>query len=541
MKNVVAWLRRHPGVGGSVCVLLAAVGVLLLHVTAFRLDVMHVEKLNDQVSYITTARWFSETGELRSHTIVPAFIGTQDWRLYMPGHYSSLALSQLVFGAGPVQWRLPNLFAFTLTAVLVYDLGRRLFDVRTGSLAALFVILLPLNVGLAFTAMSGPTFMAMCVLSFWILVCLPPRLRPFTIPFLLLGPFLFREQGALLLVPMSVLAVSASPEHWKGKLLVSWLGSTVTLGAAYAWQLGTGKQGVPFSWLLASNRTSGSGLDLVNYGDATIEIPGISFSGWLSALSGNVSRNLAEWRAQAFVVTESWILSSFVVILLFVMVSTIYGVRVLRRPRFEPYPLAVGAMGLLALMVVLVFHKTFEHVAFKHVSFTFPFTAIAVGALCGSLLSSVWRRLGAVPVTVAVGLLALPCAYWSWVHTRWVANDVILDEVPTTTLYLEGLSHDDQMMLVCPPQFGLDYVLKHYPVRWSFPPSNQETLRLLSERYVIGTIFLPTDDVATKFTSQAFERLRLRPVESLEIDFYGTVRDFIVFQREPEPEPVAPR
>ena len=58
---------------------------------------------------------------------------------------------------------------------------------------------------------------------------------------------------------------------------------------------------------------------------------------------------------------------------------------------------------------------------------------------------------------------------------------------------VEAVRHDDRTLLVCHPTLGLVYVLRHYPVKWSFVPANDRTLQLLASRYRIGTIIQDAD------------------------------------------------
>ena len=84
---------RDLRAGGLV---VAAVAVLVRGVStlAYRPGGIHLARyLNDQLGYVTTARWLADTGELRSHLIYPAHLEDPRWRLYLPGHYVALAAS----------------------------------------------------------------------------------------------------------------------------------------------------------------------------------------------------------------------------------------------------------------------------------------------------------------------------------------------------------------------------------------------------------------------------------------------------------------
>lgn len=74
------------------------------------------------------------------------------------------------------------------------------------SLVAAFLFLVfPTNVVSALSAITDMSLVAAVLLAFGALVHLPPRLGPFVAPLLLVVPFLIRETGALLAVPMAAL------------------------------------------------------------------------------------------------------------------------------------------------------------------------------------------------------------------------------------------------------------------------------------------------------------------------------------------------
>ena len=146
-------------VRASLLVLLGAVSILAAHAPVCRPDLIHIDKLNDQIGYITTARWLADTGELRSQLVYPASFGDR-WRIYMPGHYWALATSYLVLGDLPLTWLLPRLLGFAVATLCVFLTGCRLYDTRSGAVAAALFAAFPANIFLAFTSMSEQTFIA---------------------------------------------------------------------------------------------------------------------------------------------------------------------------------------------------------------------------------------------------------------------------------------------------------------------------------------------------------------------------------------------
>ncbi len=458
-------------------VALAALLLLVVHAPAHRLGQLDVVTLNDQVGYVTSARWFAETGELRSHVVCPAFLEVENWRLYMPGHYVELAATFLAFGYGPFQARLPSLAAYVLGAVLVQLLARRLYGRRAAGLAALAFLLFPPVLSYAFTAMSEASFLAaglFALTAFWFL---PRPARWFALPLLLVLPFLFRETGALLVLPAAACALWPRSERDPRGFWITGLGSVLALGLVYAWQTSTGKQSPPLSWISTGKP---------NYADATLEerLPELGASEWAAAFAGNFTSNvrtLLERLTGEFF--SSWEPLFTGTILALGFVTLVVG---LRRFRRDPFPLAAGCVFAGTLLFLLLFHKSYEHVAIRHILFTYPLSVIA---LSGPLAP--WLR--KKPARLRYGLLALALAL-SFVGVRGMSKRFVVDAPPAITAELEALGHDDTKLLVAPPQIAMDYALKHYPVRLSFVPDNAATLELLQHAHDIGTLILRQSD-----------------------------------------------
>ncbi len=495
---------------GAAGVLLLALGLLAAHAPRQRLQEMDIVTLNDQVGYITTARWLAETGELRGHLVCPAFIRSEDWRLYMPGNYTVLAASFWLFGYGPFQARLPNLLAYVVGALLVYGLGRRLYGRASGLVAASLVLLFPPHLGFTFTAMAETVFATACLAALYLFLRWPAGSRAWAMPFLLALPFLFRETGALLILPMLALAWGAATRPRPVALAAGVVGSILCLGAIYSWQTSTGKQSPPLSWIVEGKP---------NYGDATLEGSNLELSvgEWIQAFWGNFSENvdtLAERMTTDFFVHGEPAFTS--TLLLTALVCLVGG---LLRFRKDLYPLSVGLVGLATWLLLLFFHKAYEHVAIRHILFVLPLSAIYVAHLLVQLHRRLHARWGASIGRAAAILFAVVAL---GLHT-WGMQDIVrrfvVESPPELTRYMEALEHDDSKLLVSSPRIGLDYTLKHYPVRWSFVPDNEETLRLLAERHEIGTLI-----VRTTFTDPEAEKLTVEALERNGLHFQGYIR-----------------
>jgi hypothetical protein len=101
------------------------------------------------------------------------------------------------------------------------------------------------------------------------------------------------------------------------------------------------------------------------------------------------------------------------------------------------------------------------------------------------------------------------------VFTRARIADIEDDRL---TAWLEGIGHEDALLLVTPRFMAPDFVYRHHPVTWSFIPANRETLDLLAARYVIGTFVLPTQTAATSLTPQDLTDVGLVLKQTAEYD-----------------------
>ncbi len=463
---------------------------------------LYVTMLNDQVGYITTARWLAETCELRSHLVVPAFLEVENWRLYMPGHYVTLALSYLAFGEGVWTWRLPNVLALVVSTALVFVLGRRLHGSTAGFAAVALFLVFPRTIADAYTAMSEPTFTAVSLAMACLLVSLPERLRLRALPLLLVLPFLFRETGALLILPFLGLALHRPLERRQLRAAAFAVAvSIVLLGLLYAWQTGTGKQAPPLSWI-ATGR--------VNYGDALLEqsqaaiTPAELARGILVNFQTNLKLIWHRQRHSFFELTEPASMLGITLLALVAFVAAARG----RRQRL--FALGTGLMFVATLGFVLLLHKGLKHVTLRHLAFTLPFLALTAGAVLDAGARQLHARLPALatkPHGLLLVPLLLPLAFLLHVGLVLRAKETVREDARPYTAQIEAFLHDDERLLVSQPSYGLDYTLRHPPVRWSFLPTNDATLRLLAERYDIGTLILDRAELNTTLTQDTLRDL----------------------------------
>jgi 4-amino-4-deoxy-L-arabinose transferase-like glycosyltransferase len=482
---------------------------------------------NDQVGYITTARWLAETGELRSHLIRPAFVREPTSRYYMPGHYYVLAAGDRLFGPGPVAWRIPGMVSFVVAAVGVFFIGRRSYGRLEGVTGALLFILFPPLVAFAFTAMPQLPFLAAGVLVFAVFAYLPARARPWLVPALLVIPFLLRETGALLLIPMALIVLGDHRRRWLVSSAVA-LSSFALLSVVLQWQRALGKIPRP----------------LHNFGTLNYEnafpppSPPLTLDRVLEVLDLNVSGNIVALGAHLDRLDPGHV--SLAVAAALAALALVKGAR--RDASGNRDLLALGA-GLLFFVVAAVITTLYTwefYRGLRAVLFTIPLVAVSLAPGLVSGLRWLKRRIegrlpapfGLLPTLLLLGALLAGAHRGS----RALARDFDPTAGQRAVKLLESLNLDHRGVLVAPFDVSLDYVLRHYPLRWSFVPRNTRTLRLLAETHPVRTVIMREDELRGRRPAyrNALRDIGLVRAREIPHPFRGGVT-LVLFERRPPP------
>ena len=463
------------GVAGLAALVLALYGPL------FEPSRLHVQDMYvDQVGYVRTARLLADTGELRNGALFPSQLERPAFYVHMPGHSATLALAYAAFGWSVFATLLPSLVSFVLAAVGTFLIGNRVGGRWSGGLAALTFCLFPANVAYAFTAMAELTFTLACVLAVALFLHLPARRRWLAPPLLLVVPFLFRESGAFLIVPLALVVLRECGWLRAG---AATLGSVVTLGLVNRWQIASGKLAASLAWV-----TEGS----YNYGDAFPEPrPSLSAAQWVEALASNTARNL-DLLGEAFAKRPGELMP-WCLFALFALagVASVGGALRFRR---APFALGAGLLMLLVFVLSVTLYDVKLHKMMRTAMFTVPLGAVAA----------------AVALRADDGIVALRQAP---LRARWIARllfgllagAALVSSTAVARLGAEAMTrfdslgdrftrklevlHDDDEVLVAGIA-GAPYALEHYPVAWCLPPANERTLEHMLDALPVGTLLL---------------------------------------------------
>jgi hypothetical protein len=499
--------EKEPGRGLAVWILLVAafaVTVLLVHAPLFKLDRLHIQDMYvDQAGYITTARILADTGELRNGILLPSQIENEGFHVHMPGHSASLAASYVLFGFGVLQTLLPNLLSFVLATVGVFLIGQRLYGRRAGALAAALFALFPANIVYAFTAMAELTFTAAVVTAFLVFVHLPRRWQPFAACVLLIGPFLFRESGAFVILPMALLILRA--RGIGAAVLASGL-SVASLYLVNRWQIANGKIAASLAWV-----TEGG----FNYGDPFAPPPEpLSTSQWFDAVGNNFARNL-HLLGKHFEKSPGELMPWCLYVLFAIAaIALVAGILRIRRDLFP-----LGAALLLALVFLLsvALYDVKLHKMMRSAMFAYPLGVIAIA---GALMPNDTRKPSQLLYGVGT-LLTIALCTGSHVVTRLGAGTMTEhdDRNAETTARIAWLNEDDKVIVA--PNAAAQYAVEHYPVLWSQRPSNERALGAVMERYDVGVIL-----ISRTLSLPFLAKYGLRPVNAQGgTQFYMPVED----------------
>jgi 4-amino-4-deoxy-L-arabinose transferase-like glycosyltransferase len=468
-------------------VLAAAALVLLLVARQVDLHAVFIDGLggamSDQIAYISVARHLVDGDGFVSSTIFPSVLAQNATRnyFYMPGHYVALAASFLIFGYSAWSAFLPNVLAFIGSALLVWFIARRLYGPWPAAFAVALFIVFPLNAILAWSAMSELTLTFAVLAAVAIFLIVPERWQIIAGALLVAITFMFRQTGAMVVLPMSMLALR--PPH--GAPHFRWRAALGLVAASVVACLLVAKSpiasGMPS--LFINNLAGGTVSDI--YTDAyAMEHVDRSPANLRRLVRLKFERNLGTLEAplkhppepsdsepnERFVMW--WLLAGVPIGLLAWIV------------RKDWFAAGVAAAVLVLLITELMFYTIWAHRGVRVLLMMQPFVAMVFASLWSALLRLRW--VAAIVAVALAGLLASQLREYTGVVYA-PQNELNAAEARAEEFF-ESLKIDDSRAVVAPGNLVLKYLLDHHPVRWSFMPANQRTMRLLMTKYDVGTV-----------------------------------------------------
>ena len=391
----------------------------------------------------------------------------------MPGHVVLLAASYALFGFGVLSSLLPSLLAYVVATAGVFLLGNRLYGVRAGALAAVLFAFFPANLVYSFIAMADVTFVAAGVLAMTAFVHLPRRWLPLGPPLLLVLPFLFRETGAFLVLPMALCVLRV-----RGLVpaVFASAASVVSLWAVNRWQTASGKLQASLAWV-----TEGG----FNYGDAFAPPPReLTGSEWVEALLANAGLNLGYLREQF----GTWP-GELVPLALVAFALLMLGTSAVALGRLHRDPFALGAAGLMVFLTLLALfaYDAKTHKLVRTIMVTVPLGCVAlVGGAPGVPRTTGARSLGRsfsglmVVASAALGL---------WVSQLTAQQLTLRDDARRANTQALAQLHGSGLIVA--GNIASPLAVEGYPeVTWCLATDNEETLARLLRAHDVRTIVL---------------------------------------------------
>jgi len=450
-----------------------AVSVLILSYVLLDAGVLHVSALgmalSDQVGYLQMARNFAENGNLESGVIYPSTLNQEASRsyLYMPGYYVFLGLSMKLFGGEAIL--LPGYLSFVAAALCLYLIGSRLYRRAVGLIAAVLFCLFPSHVIFANTVMSEVPFLAATLLAFCLFVYTPEKYKFYAPPLLLALPFVFRETGALLVIPMMLMLVDWKNSQYALKMCGTLLASIMVLVLIYSLDFSSGRPS-----LLAPTLLSG-GFSAI-YSDAFWMPPlDLSWMDYSRFMMINLTQNVGQ---MAKGIQNDFLTFEVLTLVMTFSLAVMLMMHPILLKKWDPLLVGVILMLAATLALILTLYTMMDFRGVRHLMFIAPFLILGATGVLYQLRVHKFALVAALLMVLAFGTFAMNEVSKNFSYTA--SQDERLIRL------FEAIGHDDKRMLVANVNLALPYAAKHN-TKWAFVPSNTETLKLLGERYNIGT------------------------------------------------------
>lgn len=438
--------------------------------------------MNDQVGYVTAARNLVDTGKLESSLYYPALINYYKSHnlLYMPGNYYIRAFFFYIFGYSIFMAFLPNFLAFIGSAVLLFIIADQLFNRKTAYITSICFMLFPPFVLYAFSAMIELVFVFSCLLAFYIFINLPQKTRHIFGGLAILLPFSIRESATLMLPGLAIMIFFDYTDKRFQK--VFWF-TGISLILLYLVKF------IPF----ISDIPPHFYLSLVNinalYTDAYIlENIHLSYTDIIKILWDNFSQNINIFKA-LIISWQSWPVGfTFFVQILFLSLICMF-ITIKNKSIKKTFAYFTTITVSVILFITFSVYMYFVNSGVRQLLFMVPFILCTV--FYAMLSSRISRRKGISYALLTVILIF--CIFFFFISLQRFHNDFTNANIYAQKCnnFLDSIGVSNVNFFVAPHNISLDYVDRHYPIKWSFIPDNEKTLRLLTDKFPVDMLIIP--------------------------------------------------
>jgi len=469
--------------------------------------------LNDQVGYISVARHLADGQGMVSSIIYPSVLrqAVSKNTLYMPGFYWALGLTYKLFGYSVVASFLSALASYLVACGLTYWIAGRWYGPRAGSYCLVLFAFFPPCLVFAFTAMAEMPVVAAGLAGFAVFLWALGGEKFITensavrneredwgsqgerssgnggvswkavvvSGLAVIVPLFFRETGVVVGIVMLAILLGRAGSGWRKATVAAALMAAAVVVVMLS-PIGAGRPSLWKADVLAE------GDPKVLYADAFAmgSLPS-GLRDWGEALGGNFRDNLKNlvWTTQD---ADGWVEKSAV---WFLLSGIPLGAWQWRRRR-DGFAGGVSVAMLVLMTADLSCYDIWGYHGVRAFLVMEPFVAILWGTALERWLRGRGRWWQIAPL--AACFLAGTVAAVLVMRGQEEVNADTLED----TEFLESLRPDNRMLVASPYDISLGYVQEHYPVRWAFLPSDCRTMRLLNERYEIGTVVLPENEAS---------------------------------------------
>jgi len=480
--------------------------VFTLYLIQFKNLNLLVNYINDSVGHLTTARHIVD-----DHKIETSFIylitlnGDKITHLYMPGYHVVLAFFYWLFGVNLFSTLLPNFIAYCGTSLLVFYVANKRYGEKVGFIAAAIFALIPCNIILSMMAMTEMTLTFVVFLSFTIFYMSPLRVQYFLMPVLIVVCYLFRQTTILLMAPFVLQMAYHEPRFDIKKFLLIILSMAATLYLVQltnTWQMHEGLKGLDFRMLLSGG---------MQYDTAYQQI---STDSIISLLITNVLRNfhtlwLMFWPEFQTDGLNWYYLKVFVLFLCAIIVASI---KAYKRITTDFFPVATALMSFGLFVICITLNTGHPSVIVRIVMYTMPFLAIVVAKIICDLKYEHYYT--TILVSGFVVLIALLIKSGMVIEKTLSAYRSVSEK---RIEFFTAIQPSTYGILVAPHDISMEWVLKNYPLKYTFVPGDVPTLELIAKKYKVTTVVLRTNDLK-KLSHKALQAIGLVFTEQKKLD-----------------------
>ncbi len=437
--------------------------------------------MNDQPGYIVTARNIAEHGRFESTIYYPAKVPYYKSHNvpYMPGNYYIRALFFYIFGYSLFVSFLPNLLAFIGSSLLLFLIADRIFGRTTAYLATvLFMIFPPLTL-YAFSAMMENVFIFACLLSFYFFIRMPEKLRYILGVLPLLPAVLIRETAIFMIFGYAAMIFLSESRkaHWKSIIFV-----VVSLAVILLlFQIPPMSDRPPTFYARLINTFS------LHYTDA-YALQNISFSAFdtIRLVAHHFLQNVSYLLTKLASLSWGMGFTFFMIVIALLVVAVIVAVRGLSRNKQFAYFAIVTAIA--ELLAIFLFYDYYDYTGIRLSLFWLPFLLCI---LFDAVVSGKSSWAGAEGTVVGISLVSSALLFFIYlgdVSQNYAEADAFDRQCNNL---LKSVVTSDVNFFAAPFYLSLDYVYESYPVKWSFLPDNEKTLKLLARKYPVDLLVVP--------------------------------------------------